>query len=148
MAGSTVRVDGLRELGEAMRTLSKDIAERVARQATGAAAQVVKNGAKATLRGNPSIDTKLLHDNVIAKKVTKSKTTLTSEHIVTVRKRDYPQQRGKSRRNTRQVAVYKEFGTVNMPKEPSLGPGFERTKGRALEVMIARLKSGIEKARK
>ncbi len=142
-----VRIDGLRQLGEAMRELSADMQSRVARQATAAAAGVVKNGVKRQLRANPTVDTGLLLANVISKKLSKSQTTLTSEHIVTFRKKDYPLQRGKSRRNTKQVAIYKEFGTVKMPAEPSLRPGFESTKGRAAEVMVDRLRKRIEAVR-
>ena len=143
----SIRIDGLRQLGEAMRELSKDIQDKVARQATGAGAKVMANGVKKQLRANPSVDTGLLLANIITKKVPKSRTQLTSEHLVTVRKRDYPQQRGKSRRNTKQVAIYKEFGTVHQAKESFLETGFNSTKERAAQVIAERLKSRIEKVR-
>jgi HK97 gp10 family phage protein len=148
MPGEFVRIDGLRELGEAMRTLSADVQQRVSRQATGAGAAVVKNGVKKQLRANPTVDTELLLQNIVTRKVSKSKTTLTSEHVVTVRKKDYPAQRGKSRRNTLQVAIYKEFGTVKMSKEAFLQPGFDSTKERAAQIIADRLRKRIEAVRK
>lgn len=144
----TIEVKGLRELGEAMRELSSDMANRVARQATGAAAQVVRSAVKQRLLSNPTVDTGLLEKNVITKKVPKSRTQLTSEHVVTVRKKDYPNQRGKSRRNTRQVAMYTEFGTVRKPGgEPFMRPGFETSKMRALDKMVDRLRQRINAVR-
>lgn len=147
MADSFVRIEGLSQLGEAMRELSADVQNRVARQATGAGAQLVKKGVQARLRANPTVDTGLLLANIIAKKVPKSQTKLTSEHVVTIRKRDYPKQRGKSRRNTRQVGIYAEFGTVKETKEPFLQPGFESTKERAAQAIADKLKARIEAVR-
>lgn len=144
---TTVRVEGLRELGEAMRTLSSDIANKVSQQATGSSAQVVKAAVKARMRANPSVDSGLLEKNVISKKIPKSQTYLTSQHIVTIRKRDYPKQRGKARRNTRQVAMYLEYGTVKMTSEPSIGPGFETSKTKALDAITGKLRQRLDAVR-
>lgn len=147
MASVTIRVDGLRELGERMRKLSEKVAKKLAGQATGAAAQVVKKSYKLNLRSNPSIDTGLVEKNVIAKKLGKSQTNLTSEHIVTVKKVVYPQVGASTKkRNTRQVAGYLEFGTVNMPAEPGLRPAFDENRSKLTEVIKKKLADGILKA--
>lgn len=147
MASVTVRVEGLRELGERMRKLSAKVSTKLAGQATGAAAQVVKKADKRHLRSSPSVDSGLVEKNVIVKKLGKSKTKFTSEHIVTIKKVVYPKKGNeKKSRNTRQVAGYLEFGTVNMAAEPHLRPAFNETKSGLPEVMKAKLAAGITKA--
>lgn len=147
MASVTMRVDGLQALGERMRKLSVKVATKLAGQATGAAAQVVKKADKTRLRSSPSIDTGLVEKNVIIKKLSKSKTKLTSEHIVTVKKVVYPKKGNeKKQRNTRQVAGYLEFGTEDMKAEPHLRPAFDTTKAGLPQVMAAKLAAGITKA--
>jgi HK97 gp10 family phage protein len=144
----TVRVEGLQALGEAMRELSRDVALRVSRQATGAAAQVIKRRAKSNIRSSPSVDTGSLLDAVIVKKIPNSQTRLTSEHIVTVR--------GKSRRGGRKTktkqaiaphARFIEFGTTNAPAEPFLRPAFDAGKEEAMQKMVERLRVRIEAVR-
>ncbi len=143
----TVRVDGLRELGEKMRGLSEKMNKSIATSATGAAAKVIKTSTKRNLSGNPSIDSGLVEKNVIVKKVGKNQTTLTSEHIVTVKKVDYPL-KGKEtkKRNTRQVFGYLEFGTIHMKAEPSLRPAFDSNKENALQAMTDRLAKRLNEA--
>ena len=84
---------------------------------------------------------------MIVKKLGKSQTTLTAEHIVTIRKRIY-QKRGNEKRdrNTRQIAVYKEFGTVSNPPEPFLAPALANNLQPAIEAMAASLQSDLFKA--
>src|SRR6185369_11554144 len=93
---TSVRVDGLRQLGEAMSELSKDIALKISAQATGAAAQIIKKKAIRNVESSPSVQTGSLRDAIISKKVPKSQTPYTSEHIVTVRGRG--KQRGNPKR--------------------------------------------------
>lgn len=144
MATTTVHVDGLQALGAAMRELSADVALRVAGQATGAGAQVIKKKAVRNIETSPSIETRSLHDAVIVKKIPKSQAEFTSEHIVTVRGR------GKSRGNTKTKqsiaphAHFVEFGTVNMPAEPFLRPAFETEKERAAAAIADKLRQRIE----
>lgn len=137
---TTVRVEGLRELGEAMRGLKNDIALKVASQATGAGAQPIKKRYKSNLRSNPSVDSGLVEQNVITKKVPKSQLQYTAEHIVTVRKKTYPG----GKRNTKQVANFLEHGTVNMRAEPGLAASFRAEKENAVTAIASKLRKGIE----
>jgi HK97 gp10 family phage protein len=121
-----------------MRELKKEVAQRVAGSMTNAAAQVVKKTAVANVVRNPSVDTGSLKESVIVKKIPKSQTDLTSQHIVTVRGRGKLIKRGKKagqRQTDAPHAHLIEFGTVNMPAEPFLRPAFDRDKGRLPEVM-------------
>jgi len=140
----TIRVDGLSALGERMRGLSAKVANKVSARATGKAGALVKRAAKTNLRAR-SVETGLLERNVIVKKVPKSRTTLTSEHIVTVKKAVYPQNSEGGRRTTRRVGVFKEFGTVDQAAEPWLRPALDRNIQPAIQAMKDALEAGIIK---
>lgn len=138
---TTWKVDGLRELGAAARELGGPAVIRIAGTMTNAGAQVVKHEAVRNIERNPSIDTGSLKDSVIVKKIPKSQTRLTSEHIVTVRGRGKIIKRGKrkgQRETSAPHAKFVEFGTVNMPAEPFLRPALDQRKGDAAEAMRAR----------
>jgi len=142
MANSvTIKVDGLQQLGERMRSLSSKTALKFSGRATSKAGSLVKKAAKNNLRASPSIDTGLLEKNVIIKKIPKTKTMLTAEHVVTVKKIKYPD--GKS--DTRQVGRYAEFGTVNMPAEPYLRPALASNIQPAIDAMKNSLAKDILK---
>ncbi len=149
MMVSSVRthVDGLSELGRRMATLKRDTALKFAGRATGKAAQVVKRAAKEKLRSNPSVDTGLVEKNVITKKLRKSQTTFTAEHIVTVKKVEYPLKGNETvRRNTRQVGGYLEFGTINETPEPYLRPAIHQNTDKATAAMAESLEKDLMKA--
>jgi HK97 gp10 family phage protein len=134
-------VKGLRQLGANMRELGDVTARKIAGQMTGAAARVVKAGAKQKVRTNPSIDTGSLEDAIIAKKV---KTDLTSTHIVTARHR-----RSKKSKRKQSVAphlLFVELGTVNMPAEPVLSPALTENRTKAEQAMVDAGRRGIARA--
>lgn len=146
---TTFKVEGLRELGESMRALGSEVAVRISASMTGAAAKVVKTAAVRNIESSPSIETGSLRDSVIVKKIPKSQTRLTSEHIVTVRGRGKIIRRGKKkgeRQTSAPHAHFVEFGTVNMPAEPFLRPALDRNQQRAAEVMKETGKARIEAA--
>lgn len=142
---TTVKVEGLRELGAAMRGLSEKVNKRIAASATGGAAKVIKTAAVRNVVSSPSVDTGSLRDAVIVKKLGRSESSATSEHIVTVRYRG-GKRKSKTKQSTAPHAHFVEFGTVKMPAEPFLRPAFDSHKTEALNVMIDRLRSGIAKA--
>lgn len=147
-AKTSIEVSGLRELGESMRSLSAKVSTRIAVSATGAAAGIVKKATVSTITGNPSVDTVSLRDSVIVKKLPKGQSQVTSEHIVTFRGRGKPYNKKGQRIALAPHAHLVEFGTVNMPAEPSLRPAFDTEKRRAVDVMADRLRKGIAKATK
>lgn len=147
-AKTSIEVSGLRELGESMRSLSAKVSTRIAVSATGAAAGIVKKATVSTITRNPSVDTVSLRDSVIVKKLPKGQSQVTSEHIVTFRGRGKPYNKKGQRIARAPHAHLVEFGTVNMPAEPSLRPAFDTEKRRAVDVMADRLRKGIAKATK
>jgi len=144
MADVTIEVKGLRELGERLRFLKTDVALKAARSATGAAANVVKKAAIQNVQTSPSVDEGDLVRNVIAKRMPKGQTTLTSEHIVTVRGRGKKSSKGF--KNGAPHAHYVEFGTRFMDEEPFLEPALKRNIQKATDAMAKRLEARIIKA--
>ena len=143
-----VEEKGLRELGEAFAKLERDMQQKLAAQATGAAASVIKKAAKSQVMANPSYETGRLYRSVIAKKIPRSQTDYTSEHIVTFLGRSRRPRKLAKGQASAPHAVFLEFGTVNMPAEPILRPAFDNNAGRAKDIMISKLRAGIEKASK
>lgn len=145
MLTATMRVEGGRELAAELRLQRGEDALKACISANAAGIQVFKKGAIEILRSSPSVDTELLLRNVVAKKVPRSQSTATAEHIVTVRKRFYPRAPNGDRKNTKQVAIYTEFGTVKQQSESFLRKSFDTRKERAIAAVVARLKQRIRK---
>lgn len=141
------QVKGLRELGAAMKALGNEMGLKIARAATGAAAQPVKKRAIANIIASPAVDTGSLKASVIVKRLGKKESKLTSEHIVTVRGRGKRKKDG-TRQTEAPHASKVEFGTVHMPAEPFLRPAFDSQKGAALTAMQDTLRRRIAKANK
>lgn len=147
---ATVKVQGLRALGERMRELSQDMQLKVARAATAAGAGVIKKGAarRAPVADAPYtvraakgdagvlVQPANLPKNIITKRV---KTQLTSEHIVTVR--------GKRKDGyALRVGILQEYGTAHAAAQPFLRPAFDEDKGQAIEAMRTRIERRLKKA--
>ena len=141
MAKVTVKLDGLSKLGDRMRGLASDIAKKISGQSTAAGAQLMRKD----IRKRAPVDTGNLRRNIIVKKLPRSQTKLTSEHIVTVRRGRTKSQIKKNAREAR-YALYLEFGTVKMAARPFLRPGFEATKGPATTAIVTKLHDRIEEA--
>jgi HK97 gp10 family phage protein len=145
---ASFEVKGLRELGEAMRTLERDVALKISWQATGAAARVVKKRAQRNIQSSPAVRTGVLLRSVIIKRMPKSeRRQLTAEHIVTVRGRGKRSRKGVLALGA-SYAHFIEFGTVHMPPEPFLRPALEGGQREAVEAMKKTLERGIIKDRK
>lgn len=139
---TTVRVEGLRQLGENMKQLERKVALRVAGRSTSKGGQVIKRRAKAQLKANPSVESGLLEKSVVLKKLGKRDTKLTSEHAVVIKNAAYPDDPD----NTRRVAVFIEYGTVKMPAEPFMRPAWDGGQGEALSAITNELKRGVDEA--
>lgn len=152
MATSTrVQMIGLRQLGESIRQLADDMQQKLARSATGRAAKVVKTAVAAKAGQQPTLaDKPFTHEgvtyqpghvarNVVAKRVRQPEAT--SEYVVAVRSNKKNGYAGK-------IAALNEFGTVNMPAQPFMGPAFEVSKQDATTTLVDTLRKGIENAAK
>lgn len=144
-----VQVKGLKELQARMLALSADMQKRLATRATGAGASVIRKRAKqlAPIADEPytiegvRVEPGNIPKNIVSKKLPKSQTDLTSEHIVTVR--------GKAKHGyASRVGALQEFGTVNHPPQPFLRPAFDQEKGFAVAAIKQRLADGIDRVAK
>lgn len=138
----TVKIDGLSDLGKRLSTLSADMQGKVARAATAAGAVVIKNAA---IQKAPE-DTGNLKRNIIAKRIPKSQTDLSSEHIVTVRKGKKTAKQKAAGIRDAYYASWVEFGTVKMAAQPFLRPAFDQNKETAVDAIKNRLEARIKKA--
>lgn len=141
-----LEVQGLRELGAAMRELSNDVATKVGRQAAAAGAGVVRKAARA----KAPVDSGNLQAAVVMKRV--AETPLTAEYVVTPRRgktRDVKAAKaGKGRLgNDAFYARFVEFGTVKVPARPFLRPAIEENVQRATEAVKQRLAQRIAKVK-
>lgn len=140
----SVQIKGLRELGARMRSLSADMAGKVARQATASGASV----ARKTIKARVPVDTGNLRAAVVMKRVRGS--ALTEEYVVAVRKgkrRDVTAAK-KGEGKLGKDAYYAhmvEFGTVKMPAQPFVRPGFEESVQPATAAIAKRLKQRLDK---
>lgn len=151
MATTRQPVAGLRELGAAFKELSAEVKQRAARRATNAGAQVVKGAVAQKALQQPTLaDKPFKHDgvtytpghiarNVIVKRIPEPE--LTSEHIVTVRS-------NKKNGYAGRIASLNEHGTVKMAPQPFMGPGFDASKGEALNATVGELSRAIKAAAK
>lgn len=157
---TTIKVEGLKELGERMQNLSRDINKRVATAATASAARVVRNATKANIDALQLVDTGNMRAAVAVQK--SKRTQLTSEHRVGVKSgggyragdiaggKTSDVKAAKSGAGRLGVDAYYwrflEFGTVKRPASPFLRPGFENNKNKAVEEMKKVLERRIKKA--
>lgn len=146
MASSFVQIDGLRELGEAMRGLTEEVNLRLSRSATNKGAQFIKELAIAKAPAWPEphilegvvVPPGNLKKNIVVKKI---KSPLTVEYIVTVR----------GKRKDAYAARYGrlvEFGTVKMAPNSFLRSSFDKGKAEAAQIIAAELAAGIDAAAK
>jgi HK97 gp10 family phage protein len=138
-------VSGLKELQAAMNRLSSDMAGKIARQATAAAAGVVRKSA----RDNAPVDTGNLKASIVMKR--KRSTNLTEEYNVAVRagkKSDVKKAKGGTGKLGKDAyyARFVEFGTVKMTPRPFLSPALSNNVQQATDAMKKRLEARLKKA--
>lgn len=157
MAVTSIKVSGLRELGESMRKLSSDVSGRIARAATAAGAGIIKKAAQK----NAPVRTGALKGGIVVKRIPASETGLTSEHIVTVSTRSIKNYVKKSRAKRHRIEGFKsyvdlgdffyahfiEFGTVKMSARPFLRPAFDANKEAAVKAIRDRIAARLAKVK-
>lgn len=141
-----VQVQGLRQLGEAMRGLSADIAGKVGRQAAAAGAGVVRKAARA----KAPVRTGNLRAAIVMKRMAES--PLTAEYVITPRRgktRDVKAAKAGTGALGKDAfyAPFVEFGTVKMPAQPVLRPALQENVQQATEAVARRLKQRLDKVR-
>lgn len=149
--GVTIKVDGLKDLGERMRLLDSDISTKVARAAVNASANIVK---KAAIRNAPISDGPHqlgvqkdqiaqpgnLRKNIITRRLPPGERNATEEYIVTVRHGS-----GKVPKDAF-YGKFVEFGTAKMPARPFLRPAMDNNVQPAIDAMTKRIAQRLKKA--
>lgn len=140
----TMNVQGLRQLGEAMRDLSTEMQTKLARQAAAAGASVVRKAARA----RAPVDSGNLQAAVVMKRM--AETDLTSEYVITPRvgkKRDVKAAKaGKGRLGKdAYYARFVEFGTVKVPPRPFLRPALQENLRPATQAVANRMTQRLKK---
>lgn len=149
MTTVSVRVEGLRELGERMRRLSDDVNKKVARAATNAGAQVIKKLAIVKAPAGPASQTPKVPPNYLKNNIIvryNRKTRLTSQHLVTVRHKGKGVLPTEISASPYSIGVFQEFGTVHHAPQAFLRPAYDSGKMRAVEAIKKRLKQRIDQA--
>jgi HK97 gp10 family phage protein len=150
---NSIKISGLRELGERMRNLSDDINKKVARQAVAAGAKIVRDDAR---RRAPK-DTGNLQAAIVMKNL--GKTKMTARYVVATRSgKTADVKAGKAaarsgEKDQRKLVgkdafygAFVEFGTVKMPARPFMRPAIDDNTQAATDAIAKRLRQRIERA--
>lgn len=137
----TVKVEGLKQLGERMKGLSADMNNRIARAATAAGAAVIRDAAKQ----KAPVRTGNLRKNIIVKRLPKGEATLTSEHIVTVRQGKLTKKQRAAGLTDAFYGRFVEYGTAKNAAQPFLRPAYDQNKERAVEAIKDRIEKRLKK---
>lgn len=138
MARNTVKVEGLRELGEALKDLPKSAQKATLRRVLKKAAEPTQASWKAKVR--PRRDTGHYEESiVIGTKLTR-------------RQAKFAKKEGKSFSEIHvgtsdPAGVQDEFGNYRQPANPSARPAWEETQDQALKIIRDELGGEIEKTR-
>lgn len=137
----TIKVDGLADLGARMKGLSKDVNTRIGRAATAAGAGVIRKSAQAKV----PVDTGNLKKNIIVKRIPQGESSLTSEHIVTVRQGKLTDKQKGAGLQDAYYGRFVEHGTSKMPARPYLRPAYDQDKQKAVDAIKARIEARLKK---
>lgn len=138
---TTVRVAGLKELGERMKGVSEDVNRRIGRAAVAAGAKVIADSA----RTKAPVDTGNLRKNIITKRLPPGESQLTSEYIVTVRKGKITKKQKDRGIKDAFYGRFVEFGTAKTPAQPFLRPAYDENKEKAVEAIKERIATRLAK---
>jgi len=141
-SSTTVKVSGLKDLGERMKGLSADVNRRIGRAAVAAGAKVIADAAKT----KAPVATGNLRKNIITKRLPPGESDLTSEYIVTVRKGKITKKQKDRGLKDAYYARYVEFGTAKTPAQPFLRPAYDENKEKAVEAIKDRIATRLAKA--
>ena len=148
-----MRIDGLKEVQNALKELPKEIQKRPLRSAVSAGAKVIADDA---INKAPQGETGNLRKSIYRYRSRSQSPTGKETFLVGVRKgKAKYSNTSRNRRLGRVGKTYQtqgeayywrfvEFGTSSQPARPFLRPAFENSKERAVQVMKERLGKAIE----
>ena len=156
--GVTVKVEGLKELAERLRSFGPKLARNGLRAAVSAAAQVIRKEAQDRV----PVDTGLLRSEIYRKQIREQSSDTKQTYYVGVRK--YKKKYANTKHNIRKGRItqsgkslktyetqdafywrFLEFGTPKMAARPFMRPAFESKKNEAVERMKEKLAERIKK---
>ncbi len=155
---STVQIHGLKEIGERLKALPKEIAGK---NGGPLAAALRKMGRviQADAKGLVPVDTGTLRENIIVTRERDPKAFGATEVVhVTVRAKAKAYKDNKKNRKASKVgenyqdygplyyARFLEFGTVRASPHPFMRPAFEQAKARLPEIFRSELSAAIDRA--
>jgi len=144
------KVEGLRELAQALRSLPVRVASKQLAKPVAQAGAMIRDAARimapyytgAVSKGHPPPGT--LKKAIILKKKP-SGSPFIADYIVTVKHGKRYQDVGKQHQNLDAFYwTFVEFGSIHNPKTPFLRPAFEALKNDALRVIVDGLRLGVE----
>jgi HK97 gp10 family phage protein len=124
-----------------MKGLSKDVNGRIARAATAAGSVVIKNAAQQKV----PVDTGNLKKNIIVKRIPQGESSLTSEHIVTVRQGKLTKKQKGSGLQDAYYGRFVEHGTSKVAARPYMRPAFDQNKEKAVQAIKDRIAKRLAK---
>ncbi len=143
-----VKIEGLRELGAALRELGDEVSKRVIFAATLKSAAVVRARARELApksdrphrvgRGGPVVQPGNLAAGIATKRLKQFKTG----------RADYEVRWKAKRKGDPFYGLFQEFGTAHHAAQPFMRPAFDQTKEQALQTMQDTLKKRIAAAAK
>lgn len=153
-----IKISGLSELSQRLRTLENNVGKRIARKAMNAGASTLKqeikhrvpilketvpHRRKGTIKRNIRSKTKVQHNGQV-------KTRIWVKSLSGKKVSAFKQATGKSAALNPNDPFYwwfVEFGTTKMPAQPFMRPSFEAKKEATVKVIVQTLKKDIEKTR-
>jgi HK97 gp10 family phage protein len=142
------KIEGLRELGGALKELSSDVSKRIIYSATLKASQVIAKRASQLApvsdkphkvgKNGPTVQPGNLSKNIVTKRRKQIKNGLAAYEVVWKSKK----------KSDPFYGLFAEFGTTSQAAKPFMRPAFDQTKDEALNVMIKTLSKRIERANK
>lgn len=156
MASVSVKIDGLNQLGKAMRNLGRKTSNRIAVKAMRQGGAIVREQARDNA---PVLQQKVPHRKAgTLKKAIRSRTKIKrngkTETIIWVKGlskkqigkfKDKSGQSGRANPNDPYYWRFVEFGTSKMAPKPFMRPAFEQSKQRAAQAIIDTLRDEIIK---
>lgn len=144
-ASVTVKIEGLSELGRALKALGDDVVLKTSRIATRAAANIIRDNAKR----NAPVRTGALKDAIGVRRDTKLSTPGYEVMGVGVFKLT-GKAKGAHKDEVSPAFYWRfvEFGTVKMSAKAFLRPAYDQSKTEAVDALVDVLGKGIERASK
>lgn len=148
----TVKVEGLRQIADALNKLDKKVSTKIARKAARAGALLIRDEAKRRV----PVDTGLLKQNIVVKKFRDRGEGNVRYGIGLISSKAVYRDNKVNRRKGRVGQSYYrdktfyghmvEFGTIKMKAKPFLRPAFETQKEKAVDVVKQTLLEELDKA--